>query len=216
MAVFGMGCVLQAADAPSQKAPLTNTERMDFPAGGVLHLKNSLGELTVEGWDQPGMELTTIRSSDKAKITAERHGDEVMVTTDLPHRRWFPPHWAWTNTTGIDVEYRIKVPRDAGLVVDHGVGDVHVEDLSGDIHATVRSGVITLHLPPEGAYAIDAKCRVGNVVSDFAGDEQHKPWPFGHRFTQGGSAPVHKLFLRAGFGDAIILKIQKPELPEQK
>src|SRR5580704_17744521 len=51
---------------------VTKTERFDFPAGGTLRLKNSIGELTVEGWDQPGIEITTIKSPRKPMALLDR------------------------------------------------------------------------------------------------------------------------------------------------
>ena len=49
--------------APAQQnIAIAKTESMDFPAGGVLHLRHSLGEVFVEGWDQPGIEITITES----------------------------------------------------------------------------------------------------------------------------------------------------------
>jgi hypothetical protein len=109
---------------------------------------------------------------------------------------------------GFDLEYRIKAPRNAVLEVDHVTGEVHVYDMTADIRATVHSGLITLNLPPESVYDIDAKSELGEVISDFPGHRQ-RTRVFGHQFVQGTPA-AHKLYLRAGFGDIIIFKIQKP------
>src|SRR5215471_11888363 len=38
------------------------TDRVAFPPGGTLHLSKSIGELTIEGWDEPAVEITTIKS----------------------------------------------------------------------------------------------------------------------------------------------------------
>jgi hypothetical protein len=90
---------------------------------------------------------------------------------------------------------------------------VHIDDLtSADIRVTVLDGAMTLHLPPEGPYAIDAKSDFGGVQSDFPGHEKRKFWLVGHRFVEAGSAP-HKLYLRIGFGDITLLKIDTPVTP---
>jgi len=62
-----------------------------MPAAPVLHLKNSYGEVAIEGWDRPEVEIITTQSSPKIRIAAERSGDEVLVTTTLPKLRVFPP-----------------------------------------------------------------------------------------------------------------------------
>jgi hypothetical protein len=226
---FGTGCLLLAADEPKQKVQVSKTEHMEFPSSGTLRLKNSIGDLTIEGWDQPGVEITTVKSTkveyasadrekashelDRVQIAAERQGDELVITTDFPRHRGFPPSLPFGSATNFDLDYRIKVPRDVRLIVDHGVGDVYFDDVTGDIHATALQGTITVHLPQEGQYAIDAKSDIGNVISDFPGSATRRRWLLGHQFTQTSQA-LHKLYLRDGFGDIIILKIRKPQRPQ--
>ena len=36
---------------------------LDFPTGGILRMTNSIGMLTVIGWDQPRVEVTTIKTT---------------------------------------------------------------------------------------------------------------------------------------------------------
>lgn len=224
---FGMSGLLFAIDEAGQKVQAANTEHMDFPAAGVLHVTKSIGDLTVEGWDRPDVEIVSVKSTqdtydsherekpshrlDQVRVRAERRGNEVVITTDLPRRRRFPPPSPLKGAIGIDLDYHIRVPRDARLIVDHQAGEVHVTDLTGDIHATVLSGEISLSLPQEGQYSIDAKSDFGNVICGFAGQERRGPWPFGHKFAQEGSPTTgHKLYLRVGYGDIIILKAGRP------
>ncbi len=112
--------------------------------------------------------------------------------------------------TDFDLEYRIKAPRNARLTIDEAMGEVHIDNIAGDIRATEGSGEIIVRVP-EGAYAIDAKSKLGSVVSDFAGSERGLKWFVvkwpGQAFTSGPAAPVQKLFLRSGYGDIVILKI---------
>src|SRR5271168_4960062 len=98
---IGLGSLLSAADdVPKQKAIVTNTEHVDLPPGVALHLSNSIGQLTIEAWDQPGVEIATIKSSKveldpkereravqelgRVKITSERHGDELVINSQYP------------------------------------------------------------------------------------------------------------------------------------
>jgi hypothetical protein len=225
--LLGIGCLLFADDEVKQKVQVTHTETAALPSGGRLLLKNSIGEVTVEGWDRPDVEIATVKSTktevasadrekashelDKVKVSVERQGADLVVATEYPRRRKFSPARLLSPGAGFDLEYRIKAPRNAALEVDHASGEVHVTNLTGDIHATVRDGLITLNLPPEGVYDIDAKSGIGAVISDFPGNTQRSRL-FGHEFVQGKPAP-HKLYLRAGFGDIIIFKMQQPQSP---
>jgi hypothetical protein len=211
--LFGMSCLLSAAE-PKQKVRVEHTERVDFPSGGLLRLKNSAGEVSVEGWDRPDVEITTIKSIytsrdrdkasrdlDKVRIAAKRQGDELVITTDFPGLA--------SHLGAASLEYYIKAPMSARLAANHGTGEVHVDSLTSDIHVTVLNGGITLRLPPEGQYDINARSDLGDVTSDFPGRKKRRPWLLGYQYMR-GKPEAHKLYLRAGYGDITILKIRKP------
>ncbi len=224
---FGTSCLLFAADQPKQKVQVSKIERVDFPSGGTIKLTNSIGVLTVEAWDRPGVEITTIKSTkaayainerergahelDKVRVVAERHGDELVITTGFPRHGTFPPYPL--GETNFDLEYRIKAPSSARLIAEHGVGEVNVDGLGGDIQVTLLEGEILLHLSGEGRYSIHAKSNVGNVYSDFPGQEQRRFWLIGHRIMNENSPAAHTLNLRVGCGDIVILKTRVPKPP---
>jgi hypothetical protein len=219
-----MSCLVLANDEPKQRVQVAKTEHVDLPAAGTVRLKNSTGELTVEGWDQPGVEITTVKSTkaeyasaerekashelDRVRIAMKRNSDELVIATEFPKSRIWPPSHPLGGATDFDLDYHIRVPRDTKLAVEHYAGEVYFDGITGDIHATALQGAIILHLPEEGQYTIDAKSNLGNVISDFPGSTKRRLW-FGHEFVQSSAAP-HKLYLRDKFGDIIILKIRKP------
>ena len=112
-------------------------------------------------------------------------------------------------TADFGLEYRIMAPRSARLIVEHEAGDVNVEGVTGDIEAKVRQGQITLHLPEGAKYSLDAKAAYGNVNSDFPG-EMHRDW-IGQKALQREPNPAHRLKLRVGYGDIVLLRIRVPE-----
>jgi hypothetical protein len=204
------------------------TERLDFPASGVLHLKRPMGEVVIEGWDESGMEITITKAPpllydpqrreiqgragelDRVRVTTERQGNEVVVATAGPGRRVFPPRAA---AAGILVTYRIRIPRNAALIADDAEGEVHVTDLAGDIHVTAGKGEITLRLPADGQYALDARSRAGDVIADYPGRELRRFWLVGHRFSPEEAPGGHKVYLRIGYGDILISQARNARLP---
>src|SRR5580658_10442964 len=105
LAALSTVCALRGEKQPLLGVEVTKTEKADFAAGGTLRLEHSVGEVTIEGWDQPGVEITTTKSTlgvysqkeeDREKralegiqITTKREGDEVVVTTQYPSHRAF-------------------------------------------------------------------------------------------------------------------------------
>jgi hypothetical protein len=188
------------------------TQTLAFPAGGVMRLKHSIGDVNIEAWDSPNVEITTIKSSNKVIVTAEVHGDELSITTAYPRRRPLPPSWPFGSPADFNLEYHIMVPRAARLAIDLDVGSVNVDGVTGDIDARVRQGEIMLHLPEDAKYSIDAKTDYGNVNSDFPG-ELHRAW-FSQKAFESAPRPAHTLKLRVGYGDIILLKTHTPKYPE--
>jgi hypothetical protein len=201
---------------------------MDFPVNGTLRVQNSTGELTIEGWDQSGIEITTTKSRkearpaadrekvmkdlDRVRISAKRNGEELVLTTEYPRHRAFPWVSPLQTVTNFDLVYLVKVPRSAKIIVRHDDGDVYIDDVAGNIEAKARQGMIALRLVREASPVIDAKSDWGSVNSDFAGKETRHPFPFGHSFVEAASAPQN-LHLRIGYGDIVILKAHEPKAP---
>jgi hypothetical protein len=211
------------ADDPS-KAPLsaTHTDTFKVPTAGAIRIKNSVGEVDIDGWDRPEVEVTVVRSSEhfydaaeragaqrsleSAQIKAVQDGNEVIISTAyLP---WNGAH-ALSRRRGIGISYRIKAPHASKLIVDHNSGGVNISDISGDIHATVINGQITLSLAAAGQYAIDSQCKLGDVYSDFEGD-YHRRHLLGKEFVHQSPTPATNLYLRARYGDIMILKLHIP------
>lgn len=226
----GVACALSAnaatTDEASQRVQVSKTQMLDFQTGGTVTLKNSTGELTIEAWDQPNVEITTIKSTkgdyaasehdkamhllDAVQVKPERKGADLVITTSFP-KRALPPFSPFGGATNFDLAYVVKVPRDSKLVITHNIGDVNVEEVTGDIRASALQGMIFLHLPEDAKYDINAKTAIGRVKSDFEGSTQRR-FPLGDSFLESPSAP-HKLDLRIRFGDIVIFKTEQPKEP---
>src|SRR5579864_6197382 len=56
---------LIADDRSKETLSTTHTERFNVSAPGVIRLENSYGEVNVDGWDRPEVEVTVLRSSER-------------------------------------------------------------------------------------------------------------------------------------------------------
>jgi hypothetical protein len=223
-----MGMTLPASGEGAIKQPpeKTTTDRVNFAPAGTIRINGSYGDLNVDGWDRPEVEVTVIKTlpyGHKAKqpdqgapdldrvriVTEHKSPTELTISTALPPRRlpWTPPFTRHT-TGGVMVQYEIHVPRDTRLAIHHGTGYVSVNGVTGDIDASVGRGDILLWLPP-GSYSLDARTKFGIVSSDLEGDA-HNRHLIGESFTRVNAPPSHKLHLRMGFG-GITLKEILPE-----
>src|SRR5665213_864354 len=198
------------AGPPRQRVESVSTERVDFAPGGTIRIEGSTGELNVEGWDRPSVEVTVTRSA--------WSGDADRAKRDLDMIQVAKPAMAGAGELTIDtthtrfpratVDYRIRVPRDSRLVIRHGIGDVVVYDVGGDIDATNRVGGIVLQLPASSQYAIDAKNKTGGeIYSDFAGTTHYNRLILSDSLRSGAPPATHRLYLRVGIGGIAIQKM---------
>ncbi len=214
-------CLPLAARAPKAYIPVVTDEHVDFAPGGTISATGAVGELNVESWDGPGVQITVTRwtyrtdtEQDKAraksqlgayKVTPEKKSaSELAIQTAIPKRSFF----ARLLHIGPDVhvEYRIQVPREMKLTLKDGKGDIVVHDVAGDIDASVREGDIVLQLPPAASYSFDAKCGLGGIYSDFEGSD-HIKFLVSERYAANATGAPKKVHLRVGIGGISIQKV---------
>src|ERR1022692_4863359 len=136
--MLGAALPLPGAQGPEEKGPkqsfsVTTTQRVPFLPGGAIRLDNSYGYLTVEGWDEPEVEVTVTKSTDRfyepqqkdqadqpfarVRVATERRSDkELAITTTLPAPNRLLNLWnrltvSRPNRLPVTVEYKVHVPR---------------------------------------------------------------------------------------------------------
>ncbi len=188
-----------------------------FSSGGILEMKDSMGDVEVTGWEQPQIEVTVTKSTSRRYAPEEMEKglaqlERIVVTTDqvtdnhIVIRTECPPSnlfaRALSSRPDIHLSYRIKVPRQTRLIIRHDVGEVRVHDMAANMEVSTRVGDIDVKLPDDQRYTVDAKARVGDVDSDWC--------PAAQRYSMDGDMMdgtlAHHVTLRVGVGDIVVRK----------
>jgi hypothetical protein len=216
LAVLGTPTQLLGEVSVQRPAQVARTERVNFAPGGTIRLNDSFGDLYIEGWDQPAVEITLIKEMqdygtpknaseqlERVRFTTEHpSANELTISTAIPSHSFFRHPFGGKGE--VTVRYELHVPRDSRLVIHHGGGNILVGNVVGGIEATNRNGDIVLMLPGSGTYSIDAKSKMGTVISDFAG-KAHRRHFVGQALTgTNESAAAHPIHLRVGIGGITI------------
>lgn len=224
--LISAGLLPAAEESIQRPGQVSTTERVDFAPGGTISFNNSFGDLYVEGWDQPQVEMTLIKSLqdeyelpkdaaarlDRVKFTTEHPSPtELTIGTIIPHTSFF--RHPFGGKGDVTVRYELRVPRDSHLVIHHGGGNILIGNVTAGIEATNREGDIVLMLPSPGPYSIDAKSKMGTVISDYAG-KAHVRYFIGERFTGSDANSPRHIFLRTGFGGITIKEVPPEALPQ--
>jgi hypothetical protein len=197
---------------------VTSTDTVNFAPGGIIRITGSYGDVSVEGWEQPKVEVTLMKALsygfskedqqrlERVHVATDRHSDsELSISTSAPSAKWFV-HPFGGKGGGVALEYWIRVPRSSRLVIKHGVGMVSVSNVMGDIDASGGRGDLLVGLPGPGPYAVDAKAKLGIVSSDFAGSSRLAAYRLGERFATLDATAGPHVRLRMGFGGITIKK----------
>lgn len=218
IAIIFFGLCVRGMLTPSlfaqQVTPLlqeTKTEHVMLAPGALIRLDNSFGELNVEGWNQPDLEITVTKrlpyDSDQSKATKDlsvvqittekRSENQVVISTKIANHDGLLSAVARTKTD-VWVEYHIYAPRDSKLVIPHHEkGTIQVNNMANDIEADGSTGDIVVILPDPESRRVDAKTQFGTVVSDFG--QTRKAHFVGRSLVTGNSAsPLVHLRMRYG------------------
>jgi hypothetical protein len=237
--MLGTRLHLLGADRPRENGPersfaVTTKERVPFLPGGTIRVDNSYGYLNVEGWDEPAVEITVTKATDRffeseekekaeknfdqIRVSTERRSDkELAISTTVPVRNSLftsvlpsgliivTRPLLPNNKRGVTVEYTVRVPRDSRLVVHHDNGYVWVSDVTGDIQVNSHTGDMIVMLSDPGPHFINATARFGSISSDFAGKSVSQ-FLLGTHFAYPSERPSQRIDLRMGRGSITIKK----------
>jgi hypothetical protein len=215
---IGLALPLLADDGARQTLSASQTARFHADPAGTIRLENSYGEVDIDGWDNPEVEVSVVRSSahdygaedraaaqarvDAVQIAARQEGNDVIIATTYPPRRALL--YPFSRRSDVEIRYSVHAPRAAKVIVEARRGGVNVSGMSGDIRASVTNGQITLALAP-GQYSIDAESKIGRVYSDFEGRGRRRHL-IGEELIGQSPTPAPHLHLRVRLGDIVILK----------
>jgi hypothetical protein len=220
-----------AQTVEEREAESTTTQSLEFGARGTIQIVDSHGSVKVEGWDKEEVELTVTKKTQKkygskdlakaekglerVKVVMEVVAENAMLVIDTKYPSW-TPFRMFGGKTNLNLNYLIKVPRQSTLFIKHGIGEVDVTNISGDIEATASIGEITLRLPEENIYAVNARARIGDVSSAFGPATQRQgPFSVGAKLEGEPVAPTRRVYLRVGIGDIQVTKLPPPESGKQ-
>jgi hypothetical protein len=147
---------------------------------GTLTIDTRMGDLQVEGWDEPRLEIAgekVVEAKDeqraqpmyeRVQVALEGQDKKVLLRTLYPSRRLWRP---FRGESKLSVNFRIHMPFDANLVLKCVDGDVRTSGLTGkqDIH--VNYGDVEINVPSIYLlHSLDARSLLGYVQSDLHGE----------------------------------------------
>ena len=221
MMALAMASPAMAADAASEPVSVTSTQRVALAPGGTVHIDETWGELSIEAWDQPAVEVVMTRrtakpqaaeKADKARAGLERFSAQVEATAaDRVSIIGVSPGGSVTRPfggkSGVKLTYVVHVPRNSRIELDNGVGTVRIADVTGDIEIDSDVGEVTLKVPIEPTTAVEASSGIGDVEVGAALEKQgdlRRRALVGQRFSYRPAQVDKRITVKLGVGSITI------------
>jgi hypothetical protein len=149
---------------------------------GTLIIDTRVGDIHITGQDDPHVEVEAeklVRAGNEAQaqpmfgriqVVLEGQDKEVRLRTLYPPRRPWRP---FRGESKLTVNFDIKMPYDAALILRCVDGDVRVSGVSGSEQLRVNYGDVEVDVPSVwGLRSFDAHTWLGYIQSDLHGTEQ--------------------------------------------
>ena len=149
---------------------------------GLLTVDTRMGDIHVEGWDEPRLEIEAekvvrAKSSVAAKplyeqltVVLEGKDKNVLLRTVYPARKMWRP---FRGEARLSVNYRIKMPFDANLALKCVDGDVWIRGVEGKQRILVNYGDVEIDIPSlDHHHSLRAHAWLGYVQSDLNGEDR--------------------------------------------
>ena len=141
----------------------THTDSRDFVAGGMLHVRLSVGDLHIRRGDTNQIHLRYNVKSRHESNVKNAHVDFAVRGDDASLE--FHAHGS---NTQFDVE--LEIPSNTNLDVHQKVGDLTVESVEGDKDLSLGVGDIRVEKCASRYSRVDASAGIGDVDSDGYGE----------------------------------------------
>jgi len=166
LAGFSAAPLSAAPSSPSSdwRYEETHSDAREFAAGGLVHVRLSVGDMHIKRGDTNKISLRyTVKSRHEqnvkdAKVDFDVRGTDATIEFHAPSG----------GNTEFDVE--LEVPRNSNLEVHEKVGDVTVEEVEGDKDLSLGVGDIRVTNERAGYRKVNASAGIGDVNGDGYGE----------------------------------------------
>jgi len=139
----------------------TKTDSREFVAGGYLHVRMSVGDLHVRRGDSTQIRLQyTVKSRHERNVTEARVDFEVRGSDAN-----IEFHSPMSGNTNFDVE--LEVPANTNLDLHQKVGDMTVDDITGDKQVNLGVGDLRITTEHSGYRLVNASTGIGDVHTSY-------------------------------------------------
>jgi hypothetical protein len=174
-------------------------EKLDlgFPVGTLEVTAHDSDSIVV--WLEPHCEIGSEEDCERVLRRIHVRAKEKRRTLELriAGGRWF-------DTSRVQVEARVEVPRALALQVGMGVGEVTIAGFASDVKLDLGVGEATVRSPESAFRSASVNVGIGEAMLVKAGSSRERAGVFGNALQWKAGKGAHLLGLSVGIGEASI------------
>jgi hypothetical protein len=170
-----LACIVGVQSARADEYTQVSHHSLGLFPGETLVVDTRIGDVTVQGWNEPRVEVEAeklVRAGSEKK--ARKLYEQIRVTLasadrEVHLRAQFPPRRPWRlfrGATKLSVNFTIRMPAQSNLVLKCVDGDIRIRGVRGDIQARVGYGDVEVAVPSMWhVRSLDARAFLGYAQS---------------------------------------------------
>lgn len=172
--VLILSAALVLGVAPTAASEIMRSFSQQIPVGDAaeIALDFPVGEVTVEAWDNPQVNLEVKVACNKRTSRCEEAAKAVRLVYNTSGDRLRVEVKNWPKMAsgkGLHVIAKVNVPRNLPLWTDLGVGELTVEGTAGDLTVDLGVGEVNITLPKDAIRSVDLDTGIGEADLSAAG-----------------------------------------------
>lgn len=168
-----LSLALLLAVVPVGASEIVRSFKQQIPVGDAdeIALDFPVGEVTVEAWDNPQVNLEVKIACNKKTSRCEEAAKALRLVYNTSGNRLRVEVKNWPKMAGksLHVIAKVNVPRDLPLWTDLGVGELTVQGTEGDLTLDVGVGEVNVTLPKDAIRSVDLDTGIGEANLSAAG-----------------------------------------------
>lgn len=155
---------------PAGADEIVRSFKQQIPVGDAseIALDFPVGEVTVEAWDNPRVNLDVKIACNKktrrSRCEEAAKALRLVYNTSGDRLRVEVKNWPkFSGGKGLHVIAKVNVPRNLPLWTDLGVGELNVEGTAGDLTVDLGVGEVNMTLPKDAIRSVDLDTGIGEA-----------------------------------------------------
>jgi hypothetical protein len=155
----------RAGRASAEDTVRTISQQFDAANLDQLELEFPVGELIVDAWDRPQVQIEVRLECERQKAACREAAEAVKLASSTEGKglELELKGWPKSSSKGLEAHVQIHAPRGMAVDAELGVGELRINGMANDVQAELGVGNVSLNLPQATVATVSLEAGVGDA-----------------------------------------------------